>query len=149
MNGNGNGAVLVAPTGKYVVRDLTPAELELGIPWLVDRWVRYNRDTARLGRDGDRYFADFLGVQVPEGGFVDSDGRNHQGVDVDGYDHEGFNRHGLDREGYNRNGYDDHGFNRQGLNRRGQTREAVAAEEIGSWSVAKRAAVAAALAKLG
>lgn len=144
--GNGN---ITVPTGKYVVQNLGPAELQVGIPWLVDRWVRYNRDNARLGRDGDRYFAEFLGVQVPNGGFVDSDGRNFEGTDVDGFDHEGFNRHGVDREGYNRQGYDANGFNRQGVNRRGQTREAVAAEEIGSWSAEKRAAVAAALAKLG
>ena len=138
MNGNG----FTVPTGKYVVPEIPVGLGNEGLKWLCDRWVRTNRDSLGYGADGDRAFAQVLGLQVPDGGFVDSDGRNYNGTDVDGFDREGYNRHGVDREGYDRRGFDKHGFNRTGYNRNGKTREEVAAAEIAGWTEEHKAAVA-------
>lgn len=145
MNGN-----ITVPTGKYTVPYVPVEQLNEGLKWLVDRFVRANREGfggigGSYSAEAERIFAQILGVTVPDGGFVDSDGRNYRGVDVDGYGTDGYNRHGRDREGYDRHGFDVHGFRRDGTNNVGQTREQVAEAEVASWSPQHAAAVAAVL----
>jgi hypothetical protein len=131
------------PTGPYRVLRPSTREAEPYLPWLIDKAVRVGRDNGygNLVDQGLTLILADLGVRTPAGGFVDSDGRNANGVRNGGYDANGF---GAD--GFNRQGFDKDGFNRDGVNANGEDRDDVIAAMVDSWDSDTAAAYAAALA---
>lgn len=126
------------PTAPY--RVTAPSAREAGpyIPWLVDKAVRAGRDYGygEIVDQGLALILRDLGVTVPVGGFVDSDGRNARGVQ-NGIDPAT----GRNAQGFDRNGRDAQGFNRDGVNERGQNRDEVVEAMVNGWDGDTAAAV--------
>jgi hypothetical protein len=131
------------PTAAY--RPVPPPAyaVEPYLPWLINRAVRVARDNgyANIADDAIELVLAEYNVRRPQGGFVDSDGRNAQGS-LNG----GFDVNGRNAEGFDRRGFDAEGFNVDGVNANGQTREEIVETMVDGWDAEYAAAVATALA---
>jgi hypothetical protein len=132
------------PTAPYNVTQPPAFALQQYVGWFVDKAVRTGRDNGygNIVDDGIELFLNAYGVRRPVGGFVDSDGRNAQGVRNGGIDPVT----GRDANGLDRNGRDAEGFNADGVNAAGQTRDEVVEDMVENWDAETKAAVLTALA---
>lgn len=132
------------PTGPY--RPVAPVAhlLDPYLSYFINKVVRIGRDNGygNLVDVGLELLLTDFGVRAPAGGFVDSDGRNAQGVRNGGVDPVT----GRDADGYDRNGFDKNGFNADGVNANGEDRDDVIEALVDSWDSETAAAYAAALA---
>lgn len=129
---------LTAPTAPYTPVKPAPHLAAPYLPWLIDRAVRVGRSNnySNIVDDAIELIFSEFGVRRPEGGFVDSEGRNAYGTLTGGFDADGF-----DANGYDRNGRDRDGFDADGRNSAGQTREQFVEDLVSGWSPAMQAAI--------
>jgi hypothetical protein len=120
--------IMNVPTAPY--RPVAPTAREAApyIPWLIDKAVRVGRDYgySTIVDQALALILSDLGVTVPVGGFVDSDGRTATGRTPSRFNAEGFNAEGLNRDGL--------------------TLDEVIEAEVEAWTTEKRAAVLTAIA---
>lgn len=143
------GKELSFPVGPYEARVPTAEEMNVVLPYIMDRMARFARDKY-FCENAEITFAHILGINVPRFGFPDSsgfnpktgrdwEGRDRDGLDTNGLNREGFNRYGYDRDGFNKDGYnqdgfDKEGFNKEGLDWYGNSREQKIINQVTGWS---------------